>query len=136
MNESPGHCLLLSVAFGSPMHFLLMTSQAVLTPKALRAFIALGTHRGIPSALGPCSVLLPNVTVLRLRIPSTSPAAILFGTAAMRLGVFFHFDAVGLSMVTALPRAQHAGFRAFWGRGWSRMDRSTLRRGLCSVESI
>ena len=74
--------------FNGPVHLFLMASHTVLVSEDRGALIALGAHGGIPSALGPCFMVAPNVTPLLLLIPSFSPTAILFGTASVSGGVF------------------------------------------------
>lgn len=46
------------------------------------------TYWGVISAFGPCFVIVPNVTRLLLQIVSLGPAAVLFGTASVSLGMF------------------------------------------------
>ena len=74
--------------FDGPVHLLLMATHTVLAREDRGALIALGTHGGVPGALGPCFVVVPNVTPLLLPIPSISPTAVLFGTASVSGGMF------------------------------------------------
>lgn len=74
--------------FDGPVHLLLMATHTVLAREDLGALIALGTHGGVPGALGPCFVAVPNMTPLLLPIPSVSPTAVLFGTASVSGGMF------------------------------------------------
>lgn len=65
-----------------------MATHPVLAREDRGALIALGTHGGIPGALGPCFMGRPNVTPLLLPIPSVGPTAVLFGTASVSGGMF------------------------------------------------
>lgn len=100
----------LSDTFGSPVYLLLVADQSTIAREGPKARIALGADRRVHGALGPYFVLAPNVTVLLLLITSIFPPTALFGTAAVRGGVFSHLVGVGFSMVTSLPRTEYASF--------------------------
>ena len=70
------------------MHLLFMATHTVPAREDGGALIALGTHGGVPGALGPCFVAIPNVTRHLLPIPSFRPTAVLFGTASVSSGMF------------------------------------------------
>jgi hypothetical protein len=74
--------------FDGAVHLLLMANHTVPARKDRGALIALGTHGGVPGALGPCFVVVPNVTPHLLPIPSFGPTAVLFGTASVSGGMF------------------------------------------------
>lgn len=74
--------------FDGPVYLFLMATHPVLAREDRGALIALGTHRGIPGALGPYFMGRPNVTPLLLPIPSVGPTAVLFGTASVSGGMF------------------------------------------------
>lgn len=74
--------------FDGVMHLLLMATHTVFAREDRGTFIALGTHGGVAGALGPCFVVVPNVTPLLLLILSASPTAVFFGTASVSGGMF------------------------------------------------
>ncbi len=65
-----------------------MATHTVLAREDRGALIALGTHGGVLGALGPCFVVVPNVTPSPPSDPSVSPIAVLFGTASVSGGMF------------------------------------------------
>lgn len=69
------------------MYLFLVATHTIVAREDREALVTLRSYWGIISVLGPCFVIVPNVTRLLFQIVSIGPAATLLRTASVSRGM-------------------------------------------------